>query len=94
MGNWVCSGIKDVVILRSNGQKEKPQNVLFLSIGKYICERSSKNFIGQVVDGQGDLIKVKFVRRKDLGSNSFKWPGKDDVDNGHGIQGECCQDRC
>ena len=51
-----------------------------MSIGKYICERSSKNFIGQVVDGQGDLIKVKFVRRKDLGSNSFKWPEKDDVD--------------
>ena len=47
-----------------------------MSIGKYICERSSKNFIGQV----GDLIKVKFVRRKDLGSNSFKWPEKDDAD--------------
>ena len=41
--SWVCSGIKDVVILRRNGQKVKLQNLLFLSISKYTCEGSSKN---------------------------------------------------
>ena len=45
-----------------------------------VWPEATKFFIGQVIDDHGSHTTVKFIGRKDIDSNIFKWPDTDDID--------------